>query len=227
MLFFMGHRVYFIFYDMIRVLIVDDHRIVIDGLKLLLQQVGNVVVVATVSDGLEALQVLEQENIDVVLLDINMPKLNGIETSKRIKEKYQDTDVIALTMIQEASMIRKMLKAGAAGYLMKNVGKEELIKAIYSVHEGNNYYASEVSDIIFQDLQGEQKKSKSLYPQLSRREKQILKMILDELTTGEIAEKLHISFGTVETHRRNIMNKLGARNTAGMVRIALENRLLD
>ena len=211
---------------MIRVLIVDDHRIVIDGLKLLLESETGIEVIGTAPNGIEAMAFLKKKKTDIVLMDINMPEMNGIESCKRIQSDYPRVYVIALTMIQEASMIRKMLKAGAKAYLMKNASRHELLKAIETVHEGGTYYTSEVSDIILGDLKGE-KNISSAFPKLSRREKQILNLIINELTTTEIAEKLHISFGTVETHRRNIMNKLGARNTAGMVRIALEYKLLD
>ena len=211
---------------MIRVLIVDDHRIVIDGLKLLLGSEAGIDVAGAAPNGKEALAFLQKKKVDIVLMDINMPEMNGIETCKLMQAEHPTIAVIALTMVQDASMIRKMLKAGAKAYLMKNASKQELLKAIQTVYEGGTYYAKEVSEIIFRDLKGE-KASRAPFPKLSRREKQILHMIIDEMTTAEIAEQLHISFGTVETHRRNIMNKLGARNTAGMVRIAIENNLLD
>ena len=122
-----------------------------------------------------------------------------------------------------------MLKNGAHGYVLKHAGKEEIIQAIRKVFDGQNYYSEEVSEIIMASLAGQSAKDKpqSPYPRLSRRETQVLRLIVDEFTTAEIAEKLHISFGTVETHRRNMLIKLGARNTAGLVRTALEYGLLE
>jgi DNA-binding NarL/FixJ family response regulator len=210
---------------MILVLIVDDHKIVVEGLQLLLDSIPDVKFVGSAQQGIEAIERLKELEVDVVLMDINMPEMNGIEACKRIKKLNTEVSIIALTMVDDISMIRKMVKAGADGYLMKNAGKEELENAIKTVHSGDHFYGKEVSDTIFTALSGNST-PKSSFPRISRREKEILGLIINEMTTSEIAQKLHISFGTVETHRRNIMNKLGARNTAGMVRIALENILL-
>lgn len=212
---------------MIRILIVDDHRIMIEGLVFLFQTIDDIEVAGSAENGTEALKWLKDNEVDVILLDMNLPDINGIDVCMKLKAQGGTASVIALTMIHEASLIRRMFKAGASGYLMKNTGKDELVKAIRTVYEGENYYSAEVADVIFKDLKGESRQNSSIFPQLSRREKQVLRLIVNELTTGEIAEQLHITFGTVETHRRNIMNKLGARNTAGMVRITIENRLLD
>jgi len=204
--------------------IADDHQIVIEGIEHMLREVPGIEVVGTAHHGGEVLSFLLGHKADLVLMDINMPVMNGIDTCAKVRSEHPGVQVIALTMMQEASLIQRMLTAGAAGYLMKNSGREELLHCIRTVMAGKTYYASEVADILLSDLSKPEKKSP--FPQLSRREKQILKMIAGEMTTGEISEQLHISFGTVETHRRNIMQKLGARNTAGMIRIAFENKLI-
>ncbi len=212
---------------MIRVAIADDHQIVLDGLVHLLKDETDIRVVGAVPDGGKLVALLQSNMANVVLVDIDMPLMNGIQACKKIKSDWPGTQVVALTMIAESSIIRKMLEAGASGYLMKNTGKQELLHCIRVVSEGGTYYSEEVSGIILSDISGKSKETGIKYPRLSRREKEILQLIANEMTTGEIADKLKISFGTVETHRRNIMQKLGARNVVGMIRIAIENGLLE
>ncbi|NNF33606.1 MAG: response regulator transcription factor [Saprospiraceae bacterium] len=208
---------------MIKVLIVDDHQIVIDGMMSLLADAENITCQGFANSGQEALNKLQEKSYDLVLLDINMPEMDGLKTCNLILQQHPTIKVIALTMLAERSMIRAMVETGAKGYLLKNVGHDELVTAIRRVHSGKSHYSSEIADILLSPLPKAKNK-----PQisLSSREKQILQLIVDEFTTSEISEKLFISVNTVETHRRNIMNKLGAKNTAGVVRIALENKLL-
>lgn len=213
--------------DKIKILIADDHQIVIDGLVLMLSTEPDLEFVVQANNGLEVLEKLQTETVDLAILDINMPELNGVETCKKLKEQHPEVRVLALSMLKEASLIKLMLKNGADGYLLKNAGKEEVLEAIRNIHQGKQYYSAEVSEIIMASLSGNTvKKENSPFPQLSRREKQVLKLIVEEHTTSEIAAQLFISFGTVETHRRNLLIKLGARNTAGLVRTALEYELL-
>ena len=212
---------------MLRIAIADDHQIVIDGLKHMLESEPGVDVVGEANDGGQLVALLQRTQVDVVLLDIDMPVMNGIAACRKLTKTHPDIKIVALTMMQEASIIRKMLEAGAVGYLMKNTGQQELLACLEAVRSGKTYYSRAVSDVILNDMSGSNKTATTQFPRLSRREKQILRLIVDEMTTGEIAEQLNISFGTVETHRRNIMHKLGARNAVGMVRIALENGLLD
>jgi DNA-binding NarL/FixJ family response regulator len=212
---------------MIRVAIADDHQIVLDGLVHLLLGEAHIEVVGQALDGGELIALMQQASVDVALVDIDMPRMNGIQACKKIKREFPNTAVVALTMIAVSSIIRRMLEAGASGYLMKNTGKQELLHCLKVVAAGGSYYSEEVADIILADISGKSKESHRTYPRLSKREKEILLLIADEMTTGEIAERLKISFGTVETHRRNIMQKLGARNVVGMVRVAIENGLLD
>ena len=211
---------------MIKLAIADDHQIVIDGLLHMLQDVADVTIEGTANDGGELVALLQRTNADVALVDINMPKMNGIQACEKIRASLPNVKVVALTMMNESSIIRKMLEAGASGYLMKNTGKEELIQALRVVHQGGTYYANEVAQSILNTMSVAERSSDAI-PALSRREKQILKLIIAEMTTQEIADKLGIAFGTVETHRRNIMQKLGVRNVVGMVKFAIENNLLD
>ncbi len=213
---------------MINVLIADDHQLVIDGIKLMLSDEPDLYCTGEANNGAQALVLLKEKAFDLVILDINMPVLNGVETCKQISKDYPNVKILALSMLKEASLIKLMLKNGAHGYLLKNAGKDEVLEAIRAVLAGKKYFSEEVSEIIMSSLTGKQEKTKtSPFPKLSRREKQVLQLIVEEYTTSEIAEKLFISFGTVETHRRNLLIKLGARNTAGLVRTSLEYGLLE
>ncbi len=212
---------------MINVVITDDHQLVLEGLTLLLDGTKEITVHKCYRSAHLLLEGLKEHVPDVVLMDINMPEMNGIEACRVVKKEYPSVKVIALSMISESNLIKLMLKNGADGYLHKNAGRDEIVEAICDVHAGKKYLSQEISDILIgQDLKDDHKISNSPFPKLSRREEQILELIIDEKTTQEISEQLFISFGTVETHRRNIMIKLGVKNTAGMVRIALEYGLV-
>ncbi len=212
---------------MINVVITDDHQLVLEGLTLLLDGTKEIAVHKCYRSAHLLLEGLKEHVPDVVLMDINMPEMNGIEACRVVKKEYPSVKVIALSMISESNLIKLMLKNGADGYLHKNAGRDEIVEAICDVHAGKKYLSQEISDILIgQDLKDDHKISNSPFPKLSRREEQILELIIDEKTTQEISEQLFISFGTVETHRRNIMIKLGVKNTAGMVRIALEYGLV-
>ena len=208
---------------MIGVYIVDDHKMVIEGMQLLLQDDPDIQVVGFATDGEEALEKISSETADVVLLDINMPGINGIDTCKALLKKHPSLKVIAISMHKESSLIKLMLGNGAKGYVLKNAGRDEVVEAIKTVHQGKMYLDDTVNEIVVNSVaKNSESKPKSPFPTLSRREKEVLHLILDEYTTQEIADKLFISFGTVETHRRNMLIKTGARNTAGLVRISLE-----
>lgn len=208
-------------------IIVDDHQLVLEGLKLLLEGQDHIHVTNTFRSAPDCLDFIKNSTVDVILLDINMPQMNGIEACKIIKKDHPTIKVIGLSMINEGNLIKLMLKNGADGYLHKNSGRDEIIYAIHTVMQGNNYLSNEVSHLIFNPNFKENKVTDSPFPKLSRREAQILEMIIDEKTTHEISSQLFISFGTVETHRRNIMIKLGAKNTAGLVRITMEYNILE
>lgn len=213
---------------MIKVFIVDDHKMVIEGLSLLLQNQQEIEVVDYALSGEEALQKITETLPDVVLMDVNMPGINGIETTKKMIAQLPDIKIIAISMHQENSMIKLMLNNGAKGYVLKNAGQSEVIHAIKKVYEGNIYLEDTVNQIIINSVTNTAKqKSTDSFPKLSRREKDVLKLIIDEYTTQEIADKLFISFGTVETHRRNMLIKTGARNTVGLVKMAFEYDLLN
>lgn len=210
---------------MVKVNITDDHKMVLEGIKILIHGQNGVEVISLCNSGEELFQVLKSQEPDVILLDINMPGLNGIETCKVVKKDYPQIKIIGLSMIAESNLVKLMLKNGADGYLHKNAGHGEILLAIQTVMNGKKYISEEITEILIEHK--DTKISNAPFPKLSRREEEILKMIIDEKTTQEIADKLFISFGTVETHRRNIMIKLGVKNTAGLVRVAFEYNLIQ
>ncbi len=212
---------------MIKLLIADDHQMLKDGLKAMLKDNKEIDVVAEANNGIEVLEKMANAKADVVLLDINMPVLDGIETCKKLKQMFPLVKILALTMYDEGNLISKMVKNGAKGYILKNTGKEKLIEAIKTIYSGGTYFSDRVKDTLITSMvSGKTKKSSSFIPGLTRREKEIIELIVNEYTTHEIAEKLFISEKTVETHRKNLLQKLNARNTAGLVRIAMEKGLI-
>lgn len=210
----------------IKIAIADDHQMVLDGLQLIIAQEPIFEFIAAAHNGQEVIDLLETESIDVLLLDINMPTMNGIDTMKIIEKKHPQLGVLGLSMLDDIVVIKKLVKYGARGFLLKNSGKDKIIEAINEIYAGRKYFDKAIiNKLIAND--NTKTLGTSLFPKLSRREKEILNLIIQENTTQEIADKLFISFGTVETHRRNIINKLGVRNTAGMVRVAIEYQLLE
>lgn len=210
----------------INTLIVDDHQLVLDGIKLMLQGHEEITVIAEAHNGQEAIDYVAAHEVDVVLMDLNMPEVNGIDACKAIKENKPEIKVMILSMISEHKMIKSVMKTGANGYMLKNSGQDEIIEAILKVNAGENHFDDRIIDIMMDPKNTAQVKSESLHPSLSRREKEILKLIVEEHTTAEIAKELFVSFGTVESHRRNMISKLGVRNTAGLVSAAYKYDLL-
>lgn len=209
----------------IRILLVDDHQLVLDGLQLIIGQSKEMELCGISHNGEEALKIIESASPEVILMDINMPVMNGIEAMRKIGKLLPHIAVIGLSMIEDSQVIQTFIELGAKEFLLKNSGKDKILQAITTVHSGGIYYDQILLSRILQNKSV--KNTSSLFPKLSRREKEIVTLIIDEKTTQEIAELLFISFGTVETHRRNITNKLGVRNTAGLVRVVLEYGLLS
>lgn len=211
----------------IKVLLVDDHKIVRDGIKLMLQPQAGIEVVAEAENGDEVLGLLEEQTVDVVVMDINMPEMDGISTTKQVKEKYPLIKILALTMSSDDSHIRQMVQAGASGYIMKSAGRDELKTAIHDVMKGKHYFSDQATQSIMMDLV--KNKGKSVDPEpihITERELEVLQLIVKEFTNQEIAKKLYISPRTVDAHRRNLLQKTGARNTAGLVKYAFTHNLI-
>jgi DNA-binding NarL/FixJ family response regulator len=215
--------------ERIKVLIADDHKIIRVGLQGILQKISDVEVVGEAEDGAQVLEALGTTITDVVLMDIDMGRTNGIETTRKVKAAFPDVQVLALTVHEEQDHIVQMLEAGASGYLLKNAGTEELVAALRAVVKGDSYYSRSVSATLLQALTNLKSKSAQQINNntpLSTREIEVLRLIAQEYSNGEIAEKLFISIRTVDTHRRNILEKLQVKNTAGLVRYAIEKAII-
>lgn len=215
---------------MIKVLIADDHTMFVDGIESILKLEEGILVVGRCYDGGSVLKYVKDHSVDIVLLDVNLPDMSGIDVCKQLSASHPSVKVLAISMYNEESYVSEILNHGAKGYILKNTGREELLKAINTVQGGATYFSKEVTETIMKGLMNRRKssaKSSPDIPKISRREKEVLKLIAEEFTTQEIADKLFISLKTVESHRANLLAKLNARNSAGLVRISLENGLLN
>jgi len=214
--------------EKIRVVIADDHKLIRVGLNAILQLESDVEVVAEAENGIEVAAILKEKVVDVILMDIDMGIPNGIDTTYKIKSDFPDVKVLAITQHEERDYILKMLEAGASGYLLKNCGRDELLAAIHAVVNGDSYFSQSVSATLLKaitDLKSAPKSSSKADNPLSDREIEVLRLIVQEYSNVEIAEKLFISVRTVDTHRRNLLEKLQAKNTAGLVKYAIEKGL--
>lgn len=209
----------------IRLLIADDHIVVLDGLVALLQKEPGFSIGATAHNGRQVLELIQRDSYDICLLDINMPDLDGIETARLLKEVRPEIKVIILTTYGEKEIISRLLQIGVAGYLLKNSTRQELVSAIKKVANSGYYFSDEVQASI---LHGYTEKPAKEEPgvTLTHREREILELLSRECTNDEIARRLNISFRTVETHRKNMMQKTGASNLAGLLRYAYSKGLL-
>jgi len=207
---------------MIRVFIVDDHPIVIEGIHSLLQHERGIEWAGHAMNAESCLGFFVNNTAHVVLMDINLPDTSGVELCAIMKEKYPGIMILGLSTFNQGLYIKKMMENGASGYILKNASKEELLQAIHAVHDGNIYFSGEVG----QALKTYQRSSKPELPVLSRREKEILALIAEGYTNPQIAEKLFVSPFTVDTHRRNLLTKLDVKNTATLIRFAVEHQLI-
>ena len=214
----------------IEILLVDDHEIVRDGIKSLLEDEVGFKVTAEAENGKEAIEVCADQNIDLVVMDISMPEMNGIEATESIKERFPDIKVLALTMMDEDEHIRNMIEAGASGYIMKSSDKDELLKAITTILDDRHYFSEDVAQSVLMDLVKGNSKRKRKHEappdQITDREKEVLELIVKEYTNQQIADELNISIRTVDAHRRNLLQKTGAKNTAGLVTYAIRHELV-
>ncbi|HQW12920.1 MAG TPA: response regulator transcription factor [Saprospiraceae bacterium] len=213
----------------IQVMIVDDHKMFVEGVQAIFSGSKDIEIVKAIYDGKDVIEALDKnKNIQLILLDINLPNINGLELTKLIKKKYPDVRILVLSMYNNAEYIKEVLKEGASGYILKNTDHEELASAIHSVSQGQQYYSQPVTQTMMNSFAKKNSGSNMdiMQVKISKREKEILGLIIKEHTAQEIANMLFISLHTVETHRSNLMSKLGVRNSAGLVRVALENNLV-
>ncbi|MEL7005409.1 MAG: response regulator transcription factor [Bacteroidota bacterium] len=210
--------------ETIQIILADDHEIVRTGIKIILESEGDIEVVAEASDGEEAVKLAEENKPDLMVLDIRMPKLNGIETTSVIKRKFPEMKVLILSMHEDEEYILKSVDEGADGYLLKDTSKPEFIKAIHSICDGDKYFAGDISSILvnrYLSAKNKQETVEKTAPtadyQLTKRERQILRMTYMGISNKDIADQLQKSVRTVETHRFNIMKKLGVNNIAELL----------
>jgi DNA-binding NarL/FixJ family response regulator len=207
---------------MIRVFIVDDHPVVIEGIHSLLQNEKGIEWAGQAMNAQSCLGFFVNNTADVVLMDISMPGMDGVELCAVMKEKYPGIMILGLSTFNQGLYIKKMMENGASGYILKNSSREELIEAIHAVHSGALFFSGEVG----QALREYQKSSKTELPVLSSREKEILGLIAEGYTNPQIAEKIFLSQFTVDSHRKNLLAKLNVKNTASLIRLAIERKLI-
>ena len=208
---------------MIRVFITDDHQLVLDGISSILEGQEGIQVVGISLSGADTLEQLKTLEVDVLLLDINMPGMDGIAVARELKEKESPVKVLILSMHNNPQFTKQLIEIGVLGCIIKNSGKREVIRAIETVHAGNRYYGADVTNTLFDSIDKSQKAVE--HAELTKREVEVLKLIAQEYNTKEIADKLFISTHTVETHRKNLLSKLGVKNSAGLARYAAKNHL--
>ena len=214
----------------IRVLVADDHRLYREGIKALLEDNEDIAITLEASNGSAILEKLAQCSVDVVLMDIDMPGMNGVEATRRVKESFPKTRILILSMYDNLEFILEVMQAGASGYLLKETEHLDLENAIKALALGSSYYSQKIAEKLTSYLTQINIPAPSPPPDspaLTKRELEILKLISEEFTNTEIAEQLFISENTVFTHRRNLLGKLSARNTAGLIRSAAQFGLLD
>jgi DNA-binding NarL/FixJ family response regulator len=207
----------------INVLIVDDHPVVVEGLRSLLRQLKNIQTAGSAANAFEAIAFLRKNKVDIILLDVNLPDISGIDLCKKIKKEFAGVKVLGISTFSERSYISRMIENGAAGYLIKSATAEEIAEAIQTILQGRLYLSLELGHLL-------QPAAVTLpaggIPALTKREKEVLKLIAEGLTNNQIAARLFISPLTVDSHRKNLLTKLNVNNTASLIRLAVEQQLI-
>ena len=212
----------------IKLFLVDDHDIVRDGLKSLLGNESDISIIGEASSGKEFFSLLDSETPDVLLLDISLPDISGIEIAKKLNETNPELGILILSMFTDEDFVINAIKVGARGYLPKNSKKDELIKAIKTVYDGGEYYPAEISRIIARSYINRVKNdSAGLIELLTEREKEVMLFVVEGLSNSEIADKLFISVRTVETHKTRILQKLQLKSTVDLVKFAIKNKIIE
>jgi len=209
--------------DIIRLIIADDHEIFRKGLRIILNELDEVKVIAEAQNGNEVFEILKHQKADLILMDIRMPVMDGIEATRKMTEKYPDVKVIALTMFEEISYFNQMIEAGAQGFLLKKTNKDELQRAINLVIEGENYFSEEfISNV----NRNQRPASRIAGIELTDREQEVLELICKGMSNAEISKFLGVSARTVDGHRAHLLEKTGAKNSPHLVMFAIKNGLI-
>lgn len=210
----------------LNVLIADDHQLIVDGLCKILETQKEIGTIYTTNNGKEVLEKIMLHDIDCVIIDINMPVLNGLEATKGIKKEKPGIKILVVSMLSDAAIVSKMLKAGADAFINKDTGKEELLKAIHLVMQGEKYISPAISYNLYSHFNDKHITTGDNEKQLTARETEIIRYIAEGLTNQAIAGKLFLSTVTVDTHRKNILHKLNLNNAAALVKYAAQHGLL-
>ena len=209
----------------IRIIIVDDHEIFRGGLRMVINKLGYVKVVGEAADGLEFLKLIETVETDLVLMDIEMPVMNGIEATKRALERKPELKIIALTMFKEDAYIQSMMEAGVKGFLIKNISKDVLDRALQAVYNGKTYYSEELWDYFTKAVSKEEKPDDDI--NITPRELEVLELLAEGLNNKEIADRLFVSERTIVGHKSNLMAKTNCKNTVALLAYAIRNKLIE
>jgi DNA-binding NarL/FixJ family response regulator len=210
----------------VRILLADDHKIIREGLRSLIEKQPDMEVVAETQDGLTAVRLTQKLSPDVVIMDIGMPEMNGIEATREIVSSAKSIRIIALSMHSDKRFVLEMLKAGASGYLLKDSAFEELVSAIHTVMSGQRYLSPKVTDVVVEEYLHNLTKSEStVFTVLTAREREVLQLLAEGKATKQIAATLNVSVKTIETHRQQIMEKLNLRSIAELTKYAIREGL--
>lgn len=210
----------------VRILLADDHQIMREGLKALLEKHSSMEVIAEAENGIETLEIARRERPDVIIMDITMPDINGIEATRQLKSEMKDIKIVALSMHSDRRFVTEILKAGASAYVLKQSAFKDLEKAIKTVMVNRTFLSADILETVVNDYVSQLTKSEyEAYKRLSDRERQVLQLIAEGNSTKEIAYKLHVSVKTIESHRQNMMTKLGIHNLAGLTKFAVREGL--
>jgi len=207
------------------ILLVDDHELVRAGLGMLLANSQEYTIIGECKNGEEALRFIENNLVNLVMMDINMPVMDGIECTTHISQKYPNMKVLCLTVEKNEEQIKSMLKAGATGYILKDSPKEIVLDALDAVSTGKRYYSDEITSTVM-DSFSKSEKLKKTFGEITERELEVLKLIVDEKSNREIADILFVSVRTVDAHRRSLLEKSGAKNVVGLIKYAYKHELI-
>ena len=204
-----------------RIFIVDDHQMVIDGINLMLEGLPEFVVAGQCTQPTEAIELLKTAGVDILITDVGMPAMSGVELSRIVKSRFPEIKILALSMFGESQVIAEMIDAGISGYILKNSGKRELIEALNKIASGQNYFSQEITLQLMKPFKRNHEELK-----LTDREIEIIRMIEKDMTTKDIAETLFISERTVETHRKNILHKTNTQTVVGLLKYAYDRKII-
>lgn len=215
---------------MIRLLLVDDHTIILDGIKALLADNDDIAIIGDAADGETLFSLLKVSRPDIIIMDISLPGKSGIELCREVKEQYEEVKILFLSMYTTGEFVVNALKAGASGYLPKNISRDELLKAIRTIHKGGDYFSNDISGVILRNfVQQTQPENAKTDPRqlLSKREIEILRLAAEGLSNSDIAERLYISVRTVESHKNHIMQKLNLKSPVELIKFAIKHHITE